>query len=108
MDRRVSKVVELLDNSPVEPLHLVDLARAAGLSPSHLGHLFKAATGTSPAAYKRAVCLKHSAEMLVLSTRSVKEIAFAHGFRSVSHFVRDFKQAYGAAPRQYRTAVWKS
>ncbi len=101
-------MVEVLDNCPVEPPHLTDLARAVGLSPSRLGHLFKAGTGTSPAAYRRAVCLKRAAEMLVLSTRSVKEIAFVLGFRSVSHFIRDFKHAYGVAPRQYRTAVWKS
>jgi len=42
---------------------------------------------------------------VLLSTLSVKEIAYAAGFRSQSHFVQAFKRAFGTRPRQYRATA---
>lgn len=33
---------------------------------------------------------------------SIKEVAYHVGVKDESHFVRDFKKAYGAAPTPYR------
>ncbi|WP_315761597.1 helix-turn-helix domain-containing protein [Sphingomonas sp. Y38-1Y] len=38
------------------------------------------------------------------TTQSVTDIAYAWGFSSLAYFSRVFKQAYGASPRDYRTA----
>jgi AraC-like DNA-binding protein len=37
--------------------------------------------------------------------RKVAEIAFAAGFRDISHFNRLFKRINGAAPREFRRAM---
>lgn len=37
--------------------------------------------------------------------RTIAEIAFAAGFRDISHFNRLFKRAHGLAPREFRRAV---
>jgi AraC-like DNA-binding protein len=40
--------------------------------------------------------------LLETSFLSVKEIAYSVGLSDESHFVRDFKKAYGAPPTRYR------
>ncbi|MFN7139856.1 MAG: helix-turn-helix transcriptional regulator [Limisphaerales bacterium] len=42
-----------------------------------------------------------AAKMLLLETESVKRVALDLGFKQVSHFCRQFKQAYGVTPSQY-------
>ena len=86
----------------LHPPSAAALARRAGLSVSRLSRLFKSETGVELAAAVRTARLRHAAEMLVLSTRSVKQIADAVGFRSTSHFIARFRREFGTTPRQYR------
>ena len=37
--------------------------------------------------------------------RSITEVSFAHGFNSVSHFGRVFRERYGMTPREYRNCA---
>jgi AraC family transcriptional regulator, positive regulator of tynA and feaB len=37
--------------------------------------------------------------------RTIAEIAFAAGFRDISHFNRLFKRCHGSAPREFRRAT---
>jgi AraC-like DNA-binding protein len=37
--------------------------------------------------------------------RKIAEIAFAAGFRDISHFNRLFKRNHGTAPREFRRAI---
>jgi transcriptional regulator GlxA family with amidase domain len=37
--------------------------------------------------------------------QTIAEIAFAAGFRDISHFNRLFKRSNGAAPREFRRAM---
>jgi transcriptional regulator GlxA family with amidase domain len=107
-DPRVRRAMRILDGSPASGPCLADLARSVDLSASRLWHMFRAQAGVSPAAYIRRARLQRAAELLALSKRSVKEIAFAVGFRSASHFVRAFRRAYGMPPYQYRAELNKS
>jgi AraC-like DNA-binding protein len=47
--------------------------------------------------------LEKAKYLLESSFLSVKEITYRVGINDESHFVRDFKKAYGNAPRQHRT-----
>lgn len=38
---------------------------------------------------------------------TVKQIATGLGINDVSHFVRDFKKAYGMSPAQYRKRYFR-
>ncbi|HEX5706867.1 MAG TPA: helix-turn-helix transcriptional regulator [Pyrinomonadaceae bacterium] len=102
MDKRVIKVVELMRGNPHFELTLEALAQAVNLSPSRLHQIFKNETGMSPAKYLKNLRLAQAKKLLETTFLSVKEIRGRVGIRDESHFVRDFKNAYGDTPSQYR------
>ena len=83
-------------------LLLPELARSVNLSPSRFHQVFKAETGVSPSRYLRALRLGKAKELIENSFLSVKEIRGRVGAGDDSHFVRDFKKAYGLSPSKYR------
>lgn len=102
MDERVCRVISLLKDSLNRQLSLAELAQAVNLSPSHLYHLFKAETGTTPCRYHQALRMQWAKHLLETTFLRVKEIRRAVGINSDSLFVRDFKLQYGVSPTQYR------
>lgn len=83
------------------PVPLPDLARVAGVSPSHLARLFRRHFGLGPVHAIELVRLARAATLLQRSNMSVSGIATACGFASPFHFSRRFRLAYGEPPRQY-------
>jgi AraC family transcriptional regulator of arabinose operon len=102
MDQRITKVVELMRDNLCHGLSLEALAQAVNLSPSRLHNVFKSETGMSPARYLKTLRLEQAKELLEESFLSVKEIRVRAGIGDESHFVRDFRKAYGLTPTQYR------
>jgi AraC family transcriptional regulator of arabinose operon len=80
------------------------MAQSVNLSPSRLCHLFKAETGVAPVHYLKALRMQAAKKYLETSFLSVKIILFSVGFSDESHFVRDFKRAYGLPPARYRAS----
>lgn len=95
-------MVELMRGDLGRALSLEALAHAVNLSPSRLHNVFKNETGVSPARYLKTLRLERAKELLAESFLSVKEIRVCVGIGDESHFVRDFRKAYGLTPTQYR------
>ena len=89
-------------------LTLADIAQSVELSPSRLYYLFKTQVGVSPIQYLKKVRLERARELLETSFVSVKVLAAAVGYSDCTHFMRDFKKAYGSTPSQYRFAYLSS
>jgi AraC family transcriptional regulator of adaptative response/methylated-DNA-[protein]-cysteine methyltransferase len=89
----------LADGEP--PPSLEDLARGAGLSPSHFQRLFKGRAGITPKEYARAVRDERVRDALA-EGRSVTEAIYAAGFGAPSRFYERAGQALGMAPATYR------
>ena len=102
MDQRISKVVELMRGNLRFGLTPEALAQVVNLSPSRLHNVFKGETGMSPARYLKTLRLERAKALLEESFLSVKEIRVRVGIGDESHFVRDFRKAYGLTPTQYR------
>ncbi len=81
-----------------------DLAREAGMSPSHFGRVFKDTVGETPMQYVMAYRVEQAIAMMKDPERPLGEIAFACGFADQAHFSRSFKQVTGQTPRQFRSA----
>jgi AraC family transcriptional regulator of arabinose operon len=105
MDQRVQIVIELMQGRMRRGVSLNELAVAVNLSLSHLHHLFKAETGTSPTQYLRTLRMAQAKELLESTFLSVKQITASIGLRDPSHFEREFKKVYGLTPSQYRMAA---
>ncbi len=80
---------------------LSEMANTVHLSPSRLRQLFKSETGVPIARYGRQLRLAEARELLRTTFLSVKEVAARVGVTGMSHFVRDFKKAYGSTPGRY-------
>jgi transcriptional regulator GlxA family with amidase domain len=102
MDIRVRQALRLMSRDLSHPLNLKDVARAVSLSTPRLRYLCKAETGMTPARYLKAMRMQEARRLLETTFLSVKQVAAEIGIRDVSHFVRDFKKAYGLTPTQHR------
>ena len=103
-ERHLLRAKDLADSRYDEPLDVGDLARAAGLSPAHFSREFRAAFGESPHAYLLTRRLERAAALLTTTDRSVTEICFDVGLRSVGSFTTSFTRHYGVSPTAFRAA----
>jgi AraC-like DNA-binding protein len=100
----VSKMEELQGILCVE-----ELARRVGLSQSALERRFRKVTGASPKKFASIVRLRHVVRLRARGA-DLTSIAFAAGYCDQSHFINDFKQITGFAPKFFfqRMAVSKN
>jgi AraC-like DNA-binding protein len=102
--RHLLRAKDLADARYAEPLDVDDLARAAGLSRAHFSREFRRCFGESPHAYLLTRRLERAAAMLRSTDRSVAEICFAVGLRSVGSFTTSFIRTFGVSPTAYRAS----
>lgn len=81
---------------------LADLAAEDGRSPFHLQRLFRAEVGESPLQFSRRVRLQRAAASLLVTQKTVLEVALDAGFDSHEGFSRAFRARFGIAPRKFR------
>lgn len=77
------------------------LAKECALSPDYLSALFKKHVGTPLSVYIRRQRLS-AARDLLLTDKSLSEIAYDLGFCSESYFIRCFRTEFGETPRPVR------
>jgi AraC-like DNA-binding protein len=102
--RHLLRAKDLADARYAEPLGVDDLARRAGLSRAHFSREFRRAFGESPHAYLLSRRLERAAALLRTTDRSVADICFSVGLRSVGSFTTSFTRTYGRSPTAYRAA----
>lgn len=101
--RHLLRARDLADSRYFEPLDVDDLARAAGLSRAHFSREFRRAFGESPHAYLLTRRLERAAALLRATDRSVADICFSVGLRSLGSFTTSFTRAFGVSPTVYRS-----
>ena len=102
--RHLLRAKDLVDARYREPLDVPALARAARLSPAHFSREFRRAFGEPPHQYLLTRRLERAAELLRNTDRSVAEICFMVGLRSVGSFTTSFGRTFGVSPTAYRSA----
>src|SRR5438445_13298444 len=100
--RHLLRAKDVADARYVESLGVDDLAGAAGLSRAHFSREFRRAFGESPHAYLLTRRLERAAALLRTTDRSVADICFSVGLRSVGSFTTSFTRSYGMSPTAYR------
>ncbi|MDJ0626790.1 MAG: AraC family transcriptional regulator [Rhodobacter sp.] len=81
-----------------------ELAKEAGMSPSHFSRVFKETLGSTPMQYVLAYRIEQAIKMMADPMRPLGDIALACGFSDQAHFSRSFKQVTGQTPRNFRAA----
>lgn len=85
-----------------EPLQVADVARAANIHPQHAMALFRETIGTTIGDYLTGCRVSEAQRLLVATSATTTDIAFASGFGSVSQFYECFTSRCGRTPREYR------
>jgi AraC-like DNA-binding protein len=100
--RHLLRAKDVADARYAEALDVNDLAGAAGLSRAHFSREFRRAFGESPHAYLLTRRLERAAALLRSTDRTVTDICFSVGLKSVGSFTTSFTRAYGRSPTAYR------
>ena len=85
------------------PPSLADLAADAGVSASYFARAFRAHTGLTPSGYVRSLRVQRARELL-RGPLPLSIIAHELGYADQAHFTRQFRDAEGMAPGEFRRA----
>jgi AraC-like DNA-binding protein len=100
---RVARVLRYLDEQFTDAtLSLVSAAQHVEVTPSHLDRLLKEHTGLPFLQHLRLIRMRHAEGLLMTTTSSIKETAYACGYAGTCSFGRDFKRTHGCAARAWR------
>jgi AraC-like DNA-binding protein len=102
--RHLLRAKDLIDARYRDPLDVSALAEAARLSPAHFSREFRRTFGETPYQYLLTRRLERAAALLRSTDRSVADVCFTVGLRSVGSFTTSFGRTYGLTPTAYRAA----
>jgi transcriptional regulator GlxA family with amidase domain len=96
------QAMSLIEDTIAEPLTVPEIAVTLGLSQRQLERLFHRGLGCSVVQFGTLVRLQHARVLLIATKLSVREIATATGFNSLSHFASAFRKCFDRRPSDYR------
>jgi AraC-like DNA-binding protein len=97
----IERAMSFIRDNAARRLSVEAVARHVAMSPSHFAHRFRAVARVSPMRYLKQVRLNHARALMLSRGVAVGEAAFQVGYESASHFTRDFRAFFGAAPGEY-------
>lgn len=105
MDRRLSRLVAIMQTHLDAPLQVAEVCRRAHVEGSTARRLFRKHLRQSPSAYYTRLRLERARTLLRYSHLGVAEIAAATGFADAPTFSHAFKRVFGQPPSRARTDV---
>ena len=105
--RQIRAAVDFMRAHMHEPLTLVEIAEAAGISERSLQQGFRTFRGTPPLAYLRDLRLQqaHAELSLAENTLPVSEVALKWGFTHMGRFAANYQSVYGRSPSETRRSA---
>ncbi len=90
--------IQVMENNLEDPLRPDEIAALVSLSTRQLERLFARYIGTSPKRHYLHLRLDKARNLLRQTDLSVTDVCVACGFRSLSHFSKSYRNAYGNPP----------
>ncbi|MEU5103988.1 AraC family transcriptional regulator [Streptomyces sp. NPDC021354] len=90
------------------PVSVPEIARAAGVSHTHLTRLFREGTGATVVGYIRRRRMERARHLLRASTLAIPAVAATVGIPDLQAFNKACRKELGASPRAVRDAAWSS
>ncbi|HXH03125.1 MAG TPA: GlxA family transcriptional regulator [Candidatus Competibacteraceae bacterium] len=99
---KLIEAVSLMEANLEEPMSPDELARHVGLSRRQLERLFQKYLNCVPTRYYLELRLARARQLLLQTTMSIVDVAFACGFVSAPHFSKCYRDFFGIPPRDER------
>jgi AraC-like DNA-binding protein len=97
----VNRAIRYIKGHLAGPCRVKDIAASVKLNRKYFAAIFKAETGSSPAAFIRREKMAAALTLLSPPGRSVAETAETLGYCDSSHFIREFRKVYGKTPGRF-------
>jgi AraC family transcriptional regulator len=97
--------IEFIQTHLETNLRLSDLAREAGISPSHLIRSFRQSTGKTPYQYLLHQRIERARSLMREHRTPLTQVALASGFADQHHLARVFRRITGVTPSSYRRSL---
>lgn len=98
----IQDLMEYVEQNLDKKITLKETAAHFGFTPNYLGFVFKEDTGEAFSDYLTRVKLERVCDLLKDPTLKIYEIADRMGYINIIYFNRQFKQAMGLTPGEYR------
>lgn len=99
---KLVEAVSLMEANLEEPMSPDELAQHVGLSRRQLERLFQKYLSCVPTRYYLELRLARARQLLLQTTMSIVDVAFACGFVSAPHFSKCYRDFFGIPPRDER------
>lgn len=107
--KRIAKVIEearfMMRQHIEQEINLEQIAKQHQVGYSYFRQMFKKYTGVSPGQYHLQLRIIRAKELLASTDKSIKEISYELGFRSIYYFSNMFKKKEGMNPSDFRKRV---
>ena len=95
MRDRIFTVQYYIDANYKTDLKVSQICEDIHINPSHFSRMFKTYIGMSPKQYLTQVRLRSVKRDLLMTNRSITDIALDNGFVDVNNFTRIFRKSFG-------------
>lgn len=102
VEERILKICQYIHNHYKEKITLETLGRITNMNETAFCRFFKKVIGKTAMEYINELRINAASNELMISDKSINEIAYENGFSSLSHFNKLFKQYNQQTPSKYR------
>ncbi|MEM6452911.1 MAG: response regulator [Cyanobacteria bacterium P01_D01_bin.105] len=99
---KLAAVFEFIEAHYQQPIHLSDVAQAAGYSPAYLTNLSQSYTGRTIKSWIIERRMFQARQLLKETAQSIHKIAEMSGYSDAGYFTRQFRQLHGITPKKWR------
>lgn len=96
---------QIIEANLFTQINIEELAKRTNLSTSSFKREFKKLYNDSPANYIKTKRLERAAELLLISSERITDIAFDCGFNDLANFTKSFNDKYKITPTNYRSKM---
>ncbi len=96
---QIARAIDWMKRHFDQPLHISELAKHAGMSPSGFHQHFRALTAISPLQFQKRIRLNEARLLMLLENMDAGNAAFRVGYESPTQFNREYKRMFGNPPR---------
>ncbi len=102
IDLNIRSLANQIQRDPSKFKSLEDMLESFPISKDHLIRLFRRYMGMTPGEYLIRTRIDHAKGLLLITSDSMKEIAYHLGYSDQFVFSRQFKTRTGVSPREFR------